>query len=205
MALDAGPHDPAASPGSLGIVPAAGAAERFGSAKMLANVGGLPLLERTIRALLDGGVDAVTVVLRGDGERIRDGVSVLRDGRVSTVSNRHPERGMLSSIQAGLREATGDPILVMPGDMPYVEPGTVASLLRSYGEGGGIVSPRFRGKRGHPVLIPGHYREEILRAADGVTLHEILQEHASERVEVDVYDRGVVRDVDIPSDLEGSG
>jgi molybdenum cofactor cytidylyltransferase len=187
--------------GSLGIVTAAGAAERFGSQKLLANVGGSPLLERTVRSLLDGGVDRVVVVLGPDGARIRADVPALSDGRVSVETNRHPERGMYSSIQAALGEAKGDPLLVLPGDMPYVEPATVAALLQRQRETGGIVSPRFQGKRGHPVIIPGKYREEIRDAEPSVTLHEILRSHAGERVDMDVYDRGVVRDVDVPEDL----
>lgn len=189
--------------GSLGVVPAAGAAERFGSAKLLADVGGAPLLERTIRALLDGGVEAVVVVLGPEGAPIREGIPALGDTRVSVAVNEHPEHGMLSSVQAGVAIAAGDPILVLPGDMPYVGTATVASLLRSYGERATIISPKFRGKRGHPVIIPGKYREEILAAERTATLHEVIRAHLSERVDMDVYDRGVVRDVDVPSDLEG--
>lgn len=187
---------------SLAVVPAAGAAERFGSAKLLASVGGAPLLDRTIRSLLEGGVDRLVVVLGTRAKAVREGVPILEDSRVTIETNPKPERGMFSSIQAGLRDAKGDPILVLPGDMPYVEPATVALLLRTYGEKGGIVSPKFEGrKRGHPVVIPGTLREEILQAKEGVTLHEVLRAHAAERVDVDVYDRGVVRDVDVPSDL----
>lgn len=190
---------------SLAIVPAAGAGERFGGDKLLANVGGSPLLDRTVRALLRGGVQKVVVVLAPASERVRSQVSALHERGVDVATNAHPERGMFSTIQAGLADATGDPLLVLPGDMPYVEEATVASLLRLYEERGGIVSPRFRGKRGHPVVIPGAYREEILRAPEGATLHEILRAHAGERVDMDVYDRGVVRDVDVPSDLDERG
>lgn len=193
------------TPGPLAIVPAAGAAERFGSAKMLASVGGSPMLERTIRALLGGGVERVRVVLGTEGARVRAGVPAFEDPRVSAATNPRPERGMLSSIQAGLLETAGDPILVLPGDMPYVEPATVAALLRLYGERGGILSPRLDGKRGHPVVIPGRYREEMLQAGDGMTLHEVLRAHAGERLDLDVHDRGVVRDVDVPADLEERG
>jgi molybdenum cofactor cytidylyltransferase len=187
---------------SLAVVPAAGAAERFGGDKLVANVGGSPLLDRTVRSLLAGGVERVVVVLSEGADRVRSEVAALRDPRVRVVTNHHPERGMFSSVQTGLADATGDPILVLPGDMPYVEEATVASLLRLYGERGGIVSPRSKGKRGHPVVIPGKYRDEIVGADAGVTLHEILRAHAGERVDMDVYDRGVVRDVDVPTDLD---
>ena len=186
------------------VVPAAGAAERFGGDKLLASVGGVPLLERTVRALLEGGIDRVVVVLGPEAERVRSGVPVLADRRVAVVVNRHPQRGMLSSIRTGARDAQGDPLVVLPGDMPYVEPATVAALLRTYGERGGIVSPRFEGKRGHPVVIPGRYRDEILAAGPDQTLHDVLRRHADERIDIDVYDRGVIRDVDEPTDLEAA-
>jgi molybdenum cofactor cytidylyltransferase len=168
---------------------------------MLARVGGLPLLELTIRALLEGGVDRVTVVLGTEGTRIKAAVPSFADRRVSFATNEHPERGMFSSIQAGLRESTGDPILVLPGDMPFVAPATVAALLQAYREKGGILSPRLNGKRGHPVVIPGRYRDEVLKSGDGVTLHHLLRDHAAEQVDLAVTDRGVVRDVDVPADL----
>lgn len=185
--------------GPAAVVPAAGFAERFGSEKLLAPVGERPMIEVTVRSLLEGGVRTVIVVVPPEADELRTALKGI-DG-VTLVTNRARERGMFSSIQAGVREAQGDPILVLPGDMPYVESATVAALLQRNELEGAIVSPRFNGKRGHPVVIPGKYREEILEAGEGVTLHEILRAHAGERVDMDVYDRGVIRDVDVPTDL----
>ncbi len=188
---------------SVAIVPAAGSALRFGSEKLLAPVGDRTMIERTVRSLLDAGVQRVIVVLAPGADELRtvlDGID-----HVTVALNRTRERGMFSSIQAGVRETRGDPILVLPGDMPYVESATIAALLERYRTDGAIVSPRFNGKRGHPVVIPGKYRDEIAEAAEGVTLHEILRAHAGHRVDMDVYDHGVVRDVDVPADLTGEG
>lgn len=187
--------------GAAAIVPAAGFAERFGSEKLLAPVGDRSMIEATVRSLLDGGVKSVVVVVAPGADEVRAKLDDLKG--VTVVMNRARERGMFSSIQAGAREADGDPILVLPGDMPWVEPATVAALLERYEQDAAIVSPRFNGKRGHPVVIPGKYREEILDAAEGATLHEILRAHAGHRVDMDVYDRGVIRDVDVPADLGG--
>lgn len=187
---------------SLAIVPAAGSAERFGTDKLLADVGGQPLLERTLRSLLDGGAERVIVVLGPGAEEVGEKIPALGEPRVRVEVNRDPSRGMLSSIQTGLREAKGDPILVLPGDMPYVTAGTVTLLLDAYRKRDAIASPRFDGKRGHPVVIPGRLRDEILEADPAsATLHDVLRGHASERVDVEVYDRGVLRDVDTPDDL----
>src|SRR5438105_3781496 len=94
---------------SVAIVTAAGSAERFGGKKLLASVDGEPLLERSIRSLLGGGVHEVIVVIGADArvELERD-VKALRDGRVRAIENPDPSRGMFSSIQEGARTADGD-------------------------------------------------------------------------------------------------
>jgi molybdenum cofactor cytidylyltransferase len=63
------------------------------------------------------------------------------------------------------------------------------------------VSPRFNGKRGHPVILPPSLRDEIRAAEPTITLHDILKRHQDIRTDIDVDDRGVVRDVDRPADL----
>lgn len=186
----------------VAIVPAAGAAERFGGDKLAASVGDIPMLERTIRSLLEAGVDRVVVVIPPGADLLEDIAHGADGSDVRVAVNRRPERGMLSSIQEGLKVVGGDPILVLPGDMPFVEPGTIRSLLEKQRESGGIVSPRFDGKRGHPVVFPKALRDEIVSAEEGATLHDVLRAHANERVDVDVYDRGVIRDVDEKADLE---
>ena len=186
---------------SIGIVTAAGSAERFGGRKLLTPIDGEPLLDRTIGSLLDGGVDEIIVVVpKGSTELERD-VNSFLDARVRPMENPDPSRGMFSSIQEGAAEVDGDAMVIMPGDMPFVRPETVATLLAAYARKAAIVSPRFNGKRGHPVVLPASLRDEIRAADPHVTLHEIIKKHQNERMDVDVEDRGVVRDVDRPEDL----
>ncbi|CAN5209776.1 NTP transferase domain-containing protein [soil metagenome] len=185
---------------TLGLVPAAGSAERFGGPKLLADVGGEPLLRRTLASLSDGGVDEIVLVLSAEG------VSTVRaaigdPARVRVVVNEDPSRGMFSSLQAGLAGARGDAVAVLPGDMPFVDPATIRMLLQVFTDRDGIVSPRFAGKRGHPLVLPAALRAEILAAAPTSTLHTIIAAHREERIDVDVDDPGVLRDVDTRADL----
>ncbi|MEP6694084.1 MAG: nucleotidyltransferase family protein [Chloroflexota bacterium] len=188
---------------SVAIVTAAGSAERFGGKKLLTPIDGEPLLDHTIRSLLEGGVHEVIVVVGTDArsELERD-VNSLNDPRVRPVENPDPSRGMFSSIQAGVATANGDALLVLPGDMPYVRPETVRAVLAKYRERHAIVSPRYKGKRGHPVVMPLSLRDEIAAAAPTKNLHDVIHHHQDERVDLDVDDAGVVRDVDIPADLD---
>lgn len=188
---------------SVAIVPAAGSAERFGGKKLLTLIDGEPLLDRTISALLNGGVDQIIVVVGPDATELQHDVNAFSDARVWPVVNPDPSRGMFSSLQAGLAEAEGDALVVLPADMPFVQSGTVAILIDAFASHPAIVSPRYQGKRGHPVILPPALRDEIRAAEPTITLHDILKRHPDQRVDVDVQDRGVVRDVDRKEDLSG--
>jgi molybdenum cofactor cytidylyltransferase len=129
-------------------------------------------------------------------------VNAMNDSRVRPVENPDPSRGMFSSIQVGAATANGDALVVLPGDMPFVRPETVLAVLAKYRERPAIVSPRYRGKRGHPVVMPLVLRDEIAATAATANLHEVIKHHQDERVDLDVDDAGVVRDVDTPADLQ---
>ena len=187
---------------AVAVVPAAGSAERFGGRKLLTPIDGEPLLDRTISALLNGGVDQIIVVVGPEADDLKHDVNAFSDPRVWPVVNPDPSRGMFSSLQAGMAEAEADALLVLPADMPFVQSGTVAILLDVFASRPAIVSPRYQGKRGHPVVLPPALRDEIRAADPTFTLHDILKRHADMRVDVDVQDRGVVRDVDRPEDLD---
>jgi molybdenum cofactor cytidylyltransferase len=185
---------------SCALVPAAGSASRFGGGKLIAPVEGRPMLDRTIGALLEGGIEAVLVILPPDAAW-RDTIRLLGDPRVRTRPNPDPSRGMFSSVQVGLEDLSDAPIAVLPADMPFVRGETVKNLLEVAGRTGAIVSPRYEGRRGHPVMLPADLREAILAAPATATLSDVLRPHAARFVNVDVADKGILRDVDVVEDL----
>jgi molybdenum cofactor cytidylyltransferase len=184
---------------AVAVVPAAGSSTRFGTMKLLADVGGAPLLERTLSSLLDAGVARVVVVTR-DGESFED-VRLLADSRVTTVVNPDPARGMFSSIQAGMTVAGGDVVLVLPADMPFVAPGTVAAVVAHAAAAGSVVIPVHEGRRGHPIAIPRRLSDALLALEPTTTLKDALAASGQRMVQIEVADAGVLRDVDVPGDL----
>jgi molybdenum cofactor cytidylyltransferase len=185
---------------SVVVVPAAGKGERFGGAKLLARIEGIMLIDRTLGSLLEGGVDrAILVVAPGaDFATSRR----LADPRVQVIVNPDPSRGMFSSIRAGLAVADGDPMLVMPADMPFVSVSTVAAVLAACARTPGIVAPVHEGRRGHPVAFPASMRAAILREPPESTLKAALIATSATWLEVQVRDPGIHRDVDAPGDLK---
>src|SRR5262245_23434528 len=184
---------------STAIVPAAGKAERFGGAKLLADVGGVTMLDRTLQCLLDAGLDQIVVVLPPAGRF--ETVKHLADPPVLTVVNPDPSRGMFSSIQVGIEAAHGNPMLVLPADMPFVSAGTVGAVLAAYARIGGIIVPRHDGRRGHPIALPDHLKPRVLEAPPTDNLSAVLKRSGIGRTEFDVADAGILRDVDVRGDL----
>lgn len=186
----------------VAIVPAAGRGERFGGMKLAAMLRGEPLLAHTLRCLLEGGVDEV-VLVTAPGTALGH-VALASDPRVRRVTNLNPSRGMFSSIQTGMAEAEGDPILILPGDMPFVSARTVSLVVEEARRSGHIVSPRHQGRRGHPIALPRRVKAAVLAAGAGTKLASVLDACGQDRLAMDVDDPGILRDVDVVSDLTPS-
>lgn len=151
-----------------------------------------------MRSLLEGGAERCVVVVSADGEAaVRSALTGLP---VTVTVNPNPERGMFSSIQCGVATvAAGDRCVLLPGDMPYVQPKTVAAVLAAAAGSGLSVLPRHDGHRGHPMALSAALVERILQAPATATLKE--QRSREQFLAIDVADPGVHRDVDQIGDL----
>src|SRR5690606_6991 len=127
---------------------------------------------------------------------------LLDDPRVTVVINPQPDRGMFSSIQTGLAAVRGNvPVVVLPGDMPFVKAGTVNALAAAHEREGAAVVASYAGRHGHPIIVPAAAREDLLAQPPTTTLKDALVDLAMSPVGVEVDDPGVLRDVDVPRDL----
>jgi molybdenum cofactor cytidylyltransferase len=188
---------------AVAIVPAAGKAERFGSPKLVADLDGEPLIDRTLLSLLDGGVARIIVVTGPESDLSKS--RRVADSRVTIVINPDPSRGMLSSIQAGLATASGDPILFLPADMPFVTSATVAEIIGACVQRQRLIVPIHEGRSGHPIAIPDAMRRAVLTALPTSSLKDALAPFRPMADELAVGDPGILRDVDVTDDLRPAG
>ncbi len=189
---------------TIGVVPAAGKGSRFAAEaqckphKLLTLVDGEPMVRRTVATLLAGGADRCAVVVAAQGEAaVRAALAGLP---ISVVVNPDPSRGMFSSIQLGIAQTgEGDLCVLLPGDMPYVQPATVAAVIAATRESGLTACATFNSRRGHPIACSPALRERILLASVESTLSDERSRDAF--LSIDAPDPGVHRDVDRPADL----
>lgn len=125
----------------VGIVLAGGESTRFGREKLAFRIDGVPVLRRTFDAVrrVDPRV-FVSVHRRPQVERLHP---LLPPGAQFLVDLRSPGMaGPGAGIVTGLRASTGERVLTVAGDMPWVEPGALRRLLGFAGAGGpGIAVP----------------------------------------------------------------
>jgi molybdenum cofactor cytidylyltransferase len=176
------------------VILAAGYSSRAGDFKPALDLCGKALLIRTIESM-DGICGKVIVVAGHETERIK---ALLAEFPVTVVRNEHVEYGMFYSVKVGVRHVSASRFFILPGDQPAVRPSTFERLLKTEGT---VVIPRYRGKKGHPVLFDGACAKEILALPDTEILRNYI--HLADHVTVvDVDDPGVGMDVDTPEDYE---
>jgi len=186
----------------VAVVPAAGRSTRFGGGKLVVDLDGRTMLDRTLDCLLEAGAARVVVVAANPSELST--VLRLSDDRVRLVTNPEPDRGMFSSIQTGIAAiAAGlqSPTLVLPGDMPFVRVETVTAVAEAVTRSAVPVAPTFEGRRGHPVALPPSVIAALRAAAPEGSLKDALAGAGAHRMELPVNDPGILRDIDTRADL----
>jgi molybdenum cofactor cytidylyltransferase len=190
------------APRVAAVVLAAGQSSRMGSNKLLADVGGQPMIRRTVAAMRQAADVTIVVTGRDQGliEAALDGLSV------TFVHNRDFAAGLSTSLRAGIAALTPDTdaAVIALGDMPLVTPDAVRKLIAAYSpaEHRSICVPVFKGERGNPVLW-GRQHFEALASLTGDRGARVLFDPLSDEiVDVAMADDAVLRDADTPEALE---
>ena len=121
------------------------------------------------------------------------------------VLNPQWQQGQLSSIKEAIRslkEVQTDGIILFLVDHPLVSAALVSELVRQfYASGRAIVLPKFRDKRGHPVIFAERLYPELLAAPAEEGARAVVWAHPDEVLEVPTDEEGVVLNLNDPEAL----
>ncbi|MDR2088591.1 MAG: histidine phosphatase family protein [Clostridiales Family XIII bacterium] len=191
---------------AAGVVLAAGRSSRMGAFKPLLDVGGRPAAARPVDALREGGASDVVLVTGYGREKLAELIGAV--GAVEAYNERFAE-GMFSSVKTGLSKALEvtegrvSAFLLLPADCPLASASAIRALLRAHREyPARFIVPCYRGKKGHPLLIPSALLPEILAHGGEGGLKAVTDRHEDETIRLETGDEGVVLDMDSPEGYE---
>lgn len=185
------------------VVLAAGRSTRMGPLnKLVAGIGGKPLVRVTVERVLSSSAGSVIVVTGHQRGRIE---AALEGLRILVAHNADFAEGLGTSLKAGIAavrpEAEG--VVVCLGDTPQVSGEVIDRLLAAFDpdRGAAIVVPTIDGQRRNPVVWARRYFDELMQIQGDVGARHLIGRHADAVVEVPLAAGTKLTDVDTPESL----
>ncbi|MFA6264693.1 MAG: molybdopterin-binding/glycosyltransferase family 2 protein [Pseudolabrys sp.] len=170
--------------------------------KMLAEIGGKPLVRIAAEQALASRAKPVIVVTGHQHEKVEKALAGLP---VRFVHNPDYAEGLGTSLRSGIAAvpADVDGAIVCLGDMPQVDSGLIDKLLSAFDpeRGALVVVPSIDGKRGNPVVWSRRFFKELMSISGDVGARYLIGQYAEAVVEVPLKGEAALTDVDTPESL----
>lgn len=192
---------------SYAIIPAAGRSRRMGTSKLLLpwpspiRPNGL-VIEQVIDAWTRSNVAATIIVVRKND---KSGVIEACEKLSAQIVFADEPPDMKASIQAGLKyiiehknPSPNDCFLIAPADLPTLSARLINRVLEFATSLSQIVVPIFGGKKGHPVLFPWRFSNEVFRLPIDAGVNQIVENNAESAIALPVEED--LHDIDTPKE-----
>lgn len=131
-----------------GLVLAGGRSRRMGADKATLELAGERLVDRAVR--IASQVFAQIVVVRG-----APGLDPIQGLSVPQTPDLRPDNGALGGLHAGLHAAATPAVVVLPCDLPLIDPSFLALLADGLGDADGLVP---RDRHGWQPVVAAYHR-----------------------------------------------
>ena len=184
------------------VVLAAGRSSRFGAGhhKLAQALGESTVLAQTLASAIASHLRTVVVTTAAFVDVARSNVAA-RDVVVlpEVGSDGSNLLGMGVSIAAGVSACPdSEGWLVLPGDMPLVQPATLVAVARAL-DHHAVAFAQYRGRRGHPVGFAAELYPELTALGGDDGARRIIARYPAFPVELE--DAGILVDIDTEDDL----
>ena len=186
------------------LVLAAGRSSRMGgSNKLLAEIGGRPLVRIVVDEVLRSRARPIIVVTGHQRERVEAALAGLP---VDFVHNPKFADGLGTSLKTGVAAvpAQADGVIVCLGDMPQVDAALIDRLIVALdpGQGALVALPTIGGQRGNPVVWSRRFFPDLMAVEGDVGARYLIGRYAEAVVEVPLTGNAALTDIDTPEAFE---
>ena len=188
------------------IILAAGRSTRMGGPnKLLAELGGKPLVRIVTEQALASKARGVIVVTGHQADEVR---KALRGLKVTFTHNPDFAEGLAGSVKSGIAAvpADADGAVICLGDMPLIDAHLIDRLIEAFtpDRGNLIAVPVSDGRRGNPVLWSRRFFRELMALDGDIGARHLIIRHGEAVAEVAVEGHGAFLDIDTPQALEAA-
>jgi len=179
------------------IILAAGRSERMGTDnKLLADIGGKPMVSHVIDNVIQSGADPIIVVTGHEAENIQ---TTLANQSLEFVENPNYAKGLSTSLKVGI-ETLGDDVdacFICLGDMPLVTAKTLKALMAAFAptQAKTICVPVHENQQGNPILWGREHFPDLLKLSGDQGAKSLLADNAAAIAKVEAGPE-VLRDAD---------
>ncbi|MHB1708169.1 MAG: nucleotidyltransferase family protein [Thermoplasmataceae archaeon] len=180
------------------VILAAGFSTRFGSNKLIMDVGGKPIISHAVESALGSSADRVAVVIPV-GSTMRTYISTS----VTLITNALRDKGISSSIAAAVEyfKESADAIMFMVADQPMIDTCTLDKILSIFRQNPSfIVASSVDGDVRNPVIFPKKYFEVLLQLTGDSGAKSVALANIKNVIKVEVNPEKLV-DIDTVEDL----
>jgi molybdenum cofactor cytidylyltransferase len=186
------------------LVLAAGRSSRMGGPnKLLAEIGGRPLVRIVAEQALASQARPVIVVTGHQSERVEAALAGLP---VDFVHNPRFADGLGTSLKTGVAAlpAQADGVIVCLGDMPQVDSALIDRLIGALDpdKGALIVVPTIDGQRGNPVVWSRRFFSDLMAVEGDVGARYLIGRFGEAVTEEPLAGSAALTDIDTPEALE---
>jgi molybdenum cofactor cytidylyltransferase len=187
------------------LVLAAGRSTRMGGPnKLVAEIGGKPLVRIAAEQALASRAKPVIVVTGHQRERVEAALAGLP---VRLVHNPDFAEGLGTSVRAGIAAvpASADGAVICLGDMPQVDADLINRLIAAFApeQGALAVIPSIDGKRGNPVLWSRRFFPDLMALEGDIGARNLIGRYGEAVIEVPVTGEAALTDIDTQEALAG--
>lgn len=193
-----------------GLIIAAGLSSRMEDFKPLVRYNQKTFIEHIINKLARV-CDEILIVKGFRGYALEDSIKAMYSGdallkKIDFVHNKNYEKGMFSSVQAGLKAIlpqmnSHDYVMLHLVDQPHISEYVYEELSsKARSENMKVIVPSYNMKAGHPIVLSQEIVKEIIVAPDTETLRDVLKRFHENTTYVNIQEDSIIQDVNTQED-----
>jgi len=184
------------------IILAGGLSSRMGTNKLLLPYEDHTIIEHIVENVCNAGLEEIIVVTGHESAKVR---TVLKNFPVRFVHNANYATGITTSIQQGVKSATGDGYMICLGDMITITSKEYGWLKRRFdsivkNDKASICLPVFNHTKGNPVVFSSLYKNKILQNTDMNGCSDIVQSNKNSISFIDMPSDHILQNVEYYAD-----